>query len=179
MNSIKKILLTALIILAPVAARAAGIQVSPSRLEFKFTGNEPQTKEIAVANPTTDVQLFEISADNFGQFVKAEPSSFTLEAGTRKTVKIIVDAGQAGSLAQTGQALSTSLSVVSRPLADARLQVGTGVKLPLTVFFSAAGPKPDLTGLITYGIAALIIAGLAGIIWRVKKRNSRQKNSPD
>lgn len=124
-----------LILIVPFFASAAGVQISPSRLEFNITGDKPVSKEIAVANPTADVQLYEIYADDFTGSITAFPKSFTLESGGRKTIGITIN--PAGLKSINGQLLSTNLSIVGKPLADAGISVGTGVKLPLTISMAA------------------------------------------
>ncbi len=147
-------------------ALAAGIQVSPAKLEFNISDGKPASATIVVANPTANVQLFEISADDFQSAISANPESVTLEAGTRKTIIITVapkDLPQNGS-----QLLGTNLSVISRPLAASELGVGAGVKLPVTIAFFPA-PKNNLTPIILYAAAALVLAILI-IFWFAKKR---------
>jgi P pilus assembly chaperone PapD len=152
--------------IAPTIALAAGIQVSPSRLEFSLNSGAQQSKDIVVANPTANVQLFEISADDFQNAISINPESFTLEAGARKTVSITVNPK---SLPQNqSQLFGTNLSVVSQPLANSSLGVGAGVKLPFVISFSPA-PKNNPAPLIVYKTAALVFVLLI-TIWFIKKR---------
>ena len=119
-----------LLILQPLFAFAAGIQVSPARLDFTVAANRQTSQTLTVVNPTADVQLFEVYADNFTESVKTSPASFTLEAGAKKTVTVTVNFDSQNS----NRILSTTLSVVGKPLLGSQqFSVGTGVKIPLSI----------------------------------------------
>ena len=155
-------LIPVLLILQPLFAQAAGIQVSPARLDFIVPGNSQVSQNLTVVNPTADVQLFEVYPDDFTENVKAVPQSFTLEAGAKKTVAITVNP-QTGSLQNQGQILSTNLSVVGKPLADnQKFSVGTGVKIPLNITLTAgSAPNNTKTPFAAILLAvAIIILGL-------------------
>lgn len=112
----------------PALASAAGIEVSPSKLEVTVSSAK-NTAELFVANPTPDVQVFDVFADDFPDNVKSDPTSFTLEAGGRK--KIILTFKASGL--PNNSKITTFISVVATPLAEGRLQARTGVKIPLSL----------------------------------------------
>lgn len=154
-----KYLLASIILstLIPSAASAAGIQVSPAKLDFSVNNGAPASQNIIVVNPTADVQIYEVYADDFTQIVKPNPASFTLESGGKKTVAINVDSSALNN--NRGQNLAFNLSVVGKPLADNKFSVGTGVKIPITVTVNAP-VKTTNNYRPAYWIAALLI-GLA------------------
>lgn len=160
MKIIKLILSTLLFF--PAITSAAGISITPSKLEFTLTEKKITSQEIVVANPTADVQIFEIFTDNFTNVIKSRPTSFTLEAGGRKTALITVDP----SNLQVGQIISTNLSVVGRLLKDDALKVGTGVKIPIKIVIEQSRRKNYSSLWLTGGVLLLLLAGL--ILTKIK-----------
>ncbi len=154
-------------VLAPTAL-AAGIQVSPAKLSVQVTGNEIKNIQLVIANPTADVQLFTISPDDFADAISAMPASVSLQAGQRMDVTLSVDGKKIPHTA--GEVSATTISVVSRPLADNRVRVGTGVKIPITITATAQKKTLPLVPII---IASAVLLGLIalGIYWRYKKRH--------
>jgi len=153
-------------LLLPAVVFGAGLQVSPDKLVFNINGVEPKTEEMIVVNPTADVQLFEVYADDYAKLIKVNPASFTLEAGARKKVLVTVtpDNLPAGII-------SANLSVVSEPLISAKEQnvgINTGVKIPFTIQLSTSTEKPlwQFYGLIALG--CLIVVGL--VVWLIRRR---------
>ena len=71
----------------PAAALASGLQISPSSLDFTVTPGTEQTLTLNIANPTSDVQIFEVYPDDYQKNLVVIPSSFTLESGAKKSVK--------------------------------------------------------------------------------------------
>lgn len=143
---------------------AAGIEVSPEKLEFELAG-ESLTKNLIVVNPTADVQIFEVYADDFQQVIDLKPQSFTLQAGERKNVAVTLQPQK-----MPAAVISTNLSVVGKPLADSKVQVNTGVKIPLTVKTSASKAKNFATPTL-FLLAGVIIVGLSYLL------RSRQPSS--
>lgn len=163
----KYLILSLWFLLAGVpAAQAAGIQVSPSSLDFVVATNKPVTHEIVVANPTADAQLYQVYADDFTSALTVFPESFTLEAGGRKTVQIAIT--PTALKQNNSQLLSTTLSITSQPLASGKLSVGTGVKLPITVSSKFVANK---NWLVWAGLAVLTLlaSAAAGIFYIFNK----------
>jgi len=145
-----KYLLTLILFLIPASVLAAGIQVSPEKLQFAISDSKTQSQEITVANPTADVQLFQIYPDDFDRAIKSNPASFTLEAGASKRVQITVDPSQLPN----GTA-STTLSILSKPLAAAGVSINTGIKIPITI--TTGGKRPQKNWIYPLGIILLLI----------------------
>lgn len=144
----KAIIYTTLGILStfPLSLIAAGIQVSPSKLQIQ----ETKSAQLVVANPTGNVLLFEIYPDEFKENIKINPESFTLEAGARKTITV-------ENIKKTTGTLVTNISVVSRALADSELQANTGVKIPLIIEQGKSLKNPYEPFLV---IASILLAGI-------------------
>src|SRR6185369_2173579 len=136
---------------------AAGIQVSPAKLDFSVLPGASAAQNLIVVNPTADVQVYSVYSDDFTELFKINPASFTLEAGDKKTVSVSI-------LPKTNnQNIATNLSVVGKPLAEGKFNVGTGVKIPVTVTFAAAKNKfaiPPSAWLALLAIALLIAVAL-------------------
>lgn len=80
-----------LLLFAASSVNASGVKVNPPKLEITARLNESVSHEITVANPTSDVQIFKVYPDDFADIIKANPSSFTLEAEAKKTVTISIE----------------------------------------------------------------------------------------
>lgn len=139
----------------PFVAAAAGISVSPSSLEFSKTN---QAQQLVVTNPTSDVQIFEVSVNEFKNLIAINPASFTLEAGANRQVEIKLE----NNSQLNNQVMVTNLSVLGRPLLEERFEVNTGVKIPLTVNLES-DPSQDRKYdpiLITLGLLIVIAVAL-------------------
>ena len=123
----KILLLTSLYLIQTGTASASGLSVSPARLDFELSGNTNVAKNIVVANPTADVMIFEVYADEFQDTIIVNPESFTLESGGRKEVSVSIDSEKL----KQAQTIATSLSVVGKPLAQNKVNIGGGGKKAL------------------------------------------------
>ncbi len=112
-------------------ASAAGIEASPAKFELSINSEKPLTEQITIANPTADVQVFEIYADDFPDIFKFNLASFTLESGARKTVQMTII--PQGAKLSDSQTMATTISILGTPLAETRFQASTGVKIPIRV----------------------------------------------
>ena len=54
------LILVLVLILFPFLSQAAGIQISPSKIDFVLEADKLASKELIVANPTADIQIFEV-----------------------------------------------------------------------------------------------------------------------
>jgi len=132
---------------------AAGISVSPSSLQF----NEArQIRQITVTNPTTDVQIYEISPDDFSELFIVSPESFTLEAGGKKQVNITLT----DAIKPANKIITTNLSVMGRPLLERRFTVNSGVKIPINLQLGTGGQ----TNRLDYKWLIIGILGAASIL---------------
>lgn len=165
----KRTLIVIASLILPAVVLAAGIEVSPEKLEFELTGGKAKTEEITVANPTADVQLFEVYPDDFTQAIKANPESFTLEAGGRKKVLITLDPRRI-----SGAAISTNISVLGKPLAESGVRVNTGVKIPV----SARIAKSRRSNFASLAVSALIIAGVGVFLFWKRSRRLKAEKPP-
>jgi hypothetical protein len=64
---------TALIIISflisPLPVLAAGLQASPSSLDFSVSAGQGASKSLVISNPTADVQIFELSTDEYSELI--------------------------------------------------------------------------------------------------------------
>ena len=156
----KKIFL--LILFLPFAASAAGVEVTPARLEIQAETGKQMQEKITVSNPTVDVLLFDIYPDDFKDIISISPASFTLESGERKTVALSIAA------TKKERVITTYISVLAKPLADSRFSANTGVKIPLSISVSESAKKPLPAW--TFPAYVLIIL-LVTITWYLRKKN--------
>ncbi len=173
------LILILIFILFPVLSQAAGIQVSPSRMDFALRANESASQELIVVNPTADVQIFEAYPDEFPEIIKANPASFTLEAGGKK---IVVVTAYPAAAENVSQILKTNLSVVGKPLIETRLQANTGVKIPLSVVIERAIIENEsdkrISPRLFYAILIVVALGFGFITHLIRGRNKKRNNRP-
>ncbi|MBL8030916.1 MAG: hypothetical protein JNK33_01135 [Candidatus Doudnabacteria bacterium] len=133
------------------AAQAAGIEVSPARLEMSV-GNKPVTSRIQVKNPTSDVQLYEVSLNTDDSSIGIRPKSFTVQAGGSQEVQIRVEPKDSAEF-------SGEVQVVGRPLAATSNEIGSGVKLPLAIHYGAHSVwyQQSLTWIAFILLVALVV----------------------
>lgn len=115
--------------LIPLFAAAAGIALSPARLNVDVSSGQVGTASFTVSNPEAQTQAFEVYADDLSGFIRISPQVFTLPPGGIK--KVVIEVSPSTPY-QTGKP-PISLSVVSRPLNGNGLQVATGAKLLLEI----------------------------------------------
>lgn len=162
----KKLLLF-LSILVPTITSASGIEVTPSKLELKVTSTNSASATLTIANPTADVQVFEIYPDDFAEIILASPQSFTLESGVRKVVTITVKPNKDG---KASQILQTNLSILAKPLADSRFQANTGVKVSLSITSVKDKSPEPLPRWIFYAYVAAAVAGFSIFFFKTRKK---------
>ena len=121
-----------IILIYPLLVVSAGLEVSPSRVEIEAEAGKQASAELRVVNPTADVQLFEVYADDFVSLISVRPSSFTLDADSAKDVIITIDTVGPSSIIQT------NISIVAKPISQNKFQQNTGAKVPLTVNIDAS-----------------------------------------
>lgn len=166
-------------ILLPALSQAAGIQVSPSKIDFILEANKSAFQELIVANPTVDVQVFEVYVDEFSEIIKANPASFTLEAGERK---VVIITAHFTDIENVSQILKTNLSVVSKPLVETRLQANTGVKIPLSVsvivehITMESESNKIISPKLFYAMLIAVALGFGFITHLIGKRNKKRHN---
>ena len=154
----------------PTPTFATGLSVSPARLDFVLTNNHQAQKTITVINPTADVMVFEVYADEFAEIIGANPESFTLESGARKEVNIIINAKNFNE----SQSISTNISVVGKALAESKVNVATGAKIPITISIYPGVARPNF--FIQYGI--IILAALVIILLLIRQIHIKNKKTP-
>jgi len=168
------LILIIILILSPVLSQAAGIQVSPSKIDFVLEANESVSKELIVANPIADVQIFEVYPDEFSEIIKANPASFTLEAGGKKTVTVTAYPDIAENVSQI---LKTNLSVVGKPLVESRLQTNTGVKIPMSITINSETVKTnsdnEISPVLFYLILIVVATGFGLVTYLIKHRKRK------
>ena len=159
---LQKILIASFLLAVPSIVTAAGLQISPAKLEFTLPAQSASEQALTIVNPTADVQVFEVYADDFTDIIKAAPASFTLESGAKKTVKISVNT----SSLKNDQHLVANLSVVGKPLADNKFSVGAGAKIPITITL-AASAKPKIPSWLLWCIIPGVVLAILAIIKKV------------
>lgn len=144
-----KKLLIAILIIFPSFVFAAGIEVSPAKLEIEGINRDAIFK---VVNPTAEVLIYEAYPEEFEEQILIEPKTFTLQAGETKTVRVYLERRNLNS-----NKLATNIAIVGKPLLNQELSTGTGVRLPLQITpnneYKSTPPYP----LILFGVGLIVI----------------------
>lgn len=123
----KTIFLTlAVFFLIANSAQATAIKIQPSEIKIEAEAGVLVEKKIIVENPDNNVALYEVYVDNFPNWIKIKPESFTLESGGSQKVVLKIQNQETGIF-------STMLSAVARPLSERKFKAGSGVKVPLEI----------------------------------------------
>jgi len=170
----KKILILAFIFL-PTLIQAAGIQVSPSKMDFTIEiKGESESKELIVVNPTADVQVFEVYPDEFSEIIKANPTSFILEAGARETILVEVDPADINGASRI---IQTNFSILGKPIVESRLQTNTGVKIPISITINRetvkTNPDNKISPVLFYLILIVVATGFGLVTYFIKHRKRK------
>lgn len=142
--------------------QAGGIEVSPARLEMSV-GSKPVVSRIQVKNPTSDVQLYEVSLNTDDSSIAIRPKSFTVQAGGSQEVQLAAEPKESTEFVGEVQ-------IVGRPLAATTNEIGSGVQLPLVIHYGATSAwyqKTFFWGL--FGIALLLVGLMTWFNHRKKK----------
>jgi len=106
--------------------QAAAIKIQPSEIKIEAEAGVLVEKEIIVENPDNNIALYEVYVDNFSNWIKIKPESFTLESGGSQKVVLKIQNQETGIF-------STMLSAVARPLSARQFKANSGVKVPLEI----------------------------------------------
>lgn len=129
-----KIIILALIVflLAANSVQAIAVKIQPSEIEIETKPDILIQEEIIIENPDNNVALYEVYVDNFSDWIKIKPESFTLESGGLQKIILKIKNKETGIF-------STMISVVARPLSERKFKAGSGVKIPLKIKISKSG----------------------------------------
>jgi hypothetical protein len=155
----------------PLSTQAAGISVSPAKLDFELAAGSSLSQNITVENLTAEPVIFRLYADEFGDELVIQPDDFRMEIGEKRKVKITTRPKKAGLKA-------TNLSIVAQDLDRRKFNVLTGVKVPLTLKVSAGPIHPWLEVLkkmIIIVSPLAIVAIMVIVLIRRRKRKWYEK----
>lgn len=138
--------------------------LQPNSLDSSRNGAfQTVSKEIIVANPTTETVIMEIVPDDFAGLIIPAPQIFSLAPGGRKTVFITL-AQNYEKFFFSANKIKTNLSIVAKPLNGGNFSVMSGIKLPVNIKLIQSNQPAHQKQAI--GLAALFILL---IVWLWKK----------
>jgi hypothetical protein len=175
MKSIKYILLITLFFyLATTQVQAVAIKAIPSEIKIKTESGTLIKKELLIENPSATVALYEVYVDNFSDWIKVKPESFTLESGESQKIVLEIKNEENGIF-------STTISAVARPLSQRKLKANSGVKIPLEVriseregVFLASVSKVFKGENLIYFLFIILLLALTGIFLVKKERRTKK-----
>jgi hypothetical protein len=170
-----KLFLTLILLLIPITTQASGMAVFPDHLNLNASGFQT----LSITNPSQDVLLFEVYADEFKDLIEITPRSFTLESGGQKKVKVGLSLSTPPTTSDSkddknaiskdplslskspslppplskegvgGVVMNTNLSVTASPLNQTDANVTIGTKIPLTLHLDPP-PAPSIFKTLLY-----------------------------
>ncbi len=177
-KKMKKIFLISIISLLFITdfVQAAAIKVFPSEVKIKTESGVLARGEITVENPTEDITLYEVYADDFSDWILSKPESFLLKGQEKQKVVLEIKNKDKGIFL-------TNISVVAKPLSERKFKIDSGVKIPLEIiisereegFLSAKISQNFIDFLKSknsiYIIILILIIVMAGILIKIVKKN--------
>jgi hypothetical protein len=163
---VRIILIAAVLGLAwlPGVAWAAGLGVTPGHLELEAYPLIKATGALSVINTSTEAGQYRIYAEGeAADWLSLSPAEFTLKAGETQTVAVTVSP----PLTARGDYQAT-VSVVSFS-DNPGLEVGCGVKVPVSLMVSGLRAAPPFTWVIT---AVALAVSLPIAIQRRRRRHA-------
>lgn len=151
--------------LMPVSVLALGLSAAPAELDFGvMRQGQEAVKALTIKNPSNESVIFELSADDFFDWIRLEPKNFQLESHEQKVVSVLVKPQAIG-------VYTTDISVSARSISAQSLRASTGVKVPVTLRVadrqsSAGGASRLIRGLLD----VLLVAGFVVLVWRWYKK---------
>lgn len=150
------------------SAQAAGLLVTPNRLDLKTQQNASVQTNFLVKNVSASPQIYQINSDEFVSIIFIQPANFRLEPEESILVTTTITPIISGLI-------STNISIVAEDLDKRKLNAAAGVKLPLTVAVSEnpgnRHPVRPAAILIIF-FAAMLMIGAGGIILQKRKQKS-------
>lgn len=119
------------ILFAANEALALGVEATPNIIKISTDAGKSAEAKITIKNPSKEVSLYEVYADEFEDKFSFSSTSFILEAGERKEISVFVNSKKGGIF-------KTSISVVANSLTPNKFNVGSGVKIPVELSITEA-----------------------------------------
>lgn len=154
-------LLLIIFFLLPLGVNAIGISASPATLTMYGDTKEIITIELLVSNPSHDVAVIDIYADNLDEIISISPTSILLSSGDQKKIGITARSKDTGLF-------KTTISVVATPVSSYAFKASSGIKVPIeisvtdknsnvaTVLASLPGAVQSLGLIALFGIIGLL-----------------------
>ena len=141
------------VVLCPSPALAAGIGVTPGRMEFSVRPGSTEMQTLHVINQSNEEMLFRVYVEGeYGEWFQITPGEFTLGSQETKSVEIGVTPPRTAA-----ESHDVFICVVSLPTGS-DLRIGAGVKVAAHVQLLGL---PLLT--VRWWIVAVIIVVAVGI----------------
>jgi len=169
---LKKIVIISLLffLLSIGIVHAVDVSVTPSRISITAKPGQLTKESLEIKNPSGLVSIYDIYVDDYSDWLKITPKSFTLEAGETKKISLEIRPVQTGVFA-------TQISVVAKPLSSREFQANSGIKIPLEIkVIPAINAKKNLltpTNLLYFANLLLIIILAISLIKKMKIKNKK------
>jgi hypothetical protein len=161
----KLIIIICLLAVSLNSAVAAGISITPSKLEFKLETGQKQTEKLTVSNITDSPLVYSFYADELRDQIIAQPTTLRLEPNEVQEIKVIANPRHKGTYL-------TNLSVLAQDLDKKEFNAVAGVKVPLEMIVLPSSHSSFYKNIIWYIIILLIL--IVAVIMFVNYRRRRK-----
>lgn len=149
----------------PYQLLAAGLAVSPDRLDLVGAPNQKIFGQFEVVNISDQATAYEITGEGLNNRLSFEPQKFSLLPGDNRQVKLTVQWPKKGQLA-------TTINILSRSLATSTFSAVAGIKLPLNLIISGQAALPGWVWPL-FGISCLALIGVSWYYWLGLRRRHK------
>ena len=151
------------VLLLSQSVQAAGLAVSPDKLELTGLAGQLVRSEFEVSNISDQTTVFQVSAENQDNWLAIKPKEFSLLPGSSRRVEIIANWPKSGQVV-------TAINILSRQLTTSTFSALAGVKLPLRLQLAPSGSLVWSWALLVGSLIVLLGVGL----WQWQERRCRQ-----
>lgn len=159
------LLVIGVLIFGPYQLQAAGLAVSPDKLDLVGAQGQKISGQFEVVNISDQVVAYEITGEGLNDQLSFEPQKFSLLPGDNRQVKLTVQWPKKGQLA-------TTINILSRQLATSTFSAVAGIKLPLNLTIRGRAILPGWVWPL-FGISCLALIGISWYYWLGLRRRHK------
>ena len=142
---------------SPYQLQAAGLAVSPDKLDLVGAPGQKIFSQFEVVNISDQAAAYEITGEDLNDQLSFEPQRFSLQPGDNRQIKLTVQWPKKGQLA-------TTINILSQPLATSTFSAVAGIKLPLNLAIRGQSVLPGWVWPL-FVLSCLALIGVSCYYW--------------
>ncbi|MBU1038916.1 hypothetical protein KKC17_01625 [Patescibacteria group bacterium] len=143
---------------------AMGLGVSPTSLTIATNHQGLAKTELVISNPSAEVGLFTIAADEYADWFVFQPAELRLDPKSQQRVNLIIKPNKVGRYA-------SNLSILAYPLDNRSFNAASGIKVPFNLTVVNL-PTSQWQYYLGWGLLLLALAGAVGLIYYYQKKTA-------